>query len=284
MSAELEFLQGQTPGRKLPLTGGDLTLGRDQNANIQLSDHAISRVHAKLFFRDSIWYIADLDSANGTFVNGARITASPAQLRLGDVIQLGPVAIRFQDPVASAQPTQAWVAPQATPQPPATLGMTRPMQSVPMAPAFEVPAQVQQPYQHPMIQPGMQQQVVIVQGKQNLTWLWIFLCIVALGPCGLFCVGLLALAVLPFAMVIGGLIAGIIGTSMYQRFRGYPGWEGHATKGLVLMVAGFAAAAIGAIWIFVAWLSPGSRTWNQPTPSPSSNERPFDNSYGRDRL
>ncbi len=229
-----------------------------------------------------MWYVADLDSANGTLVNGTRISASPIQLRPGDVIQVGPVVLRFQDPAVSAQPTQAWTA---QPQPGMAQGMpvaSQPTQQVVLPQQFERMAPVSAPYPQVPVQYGPQQQVVIVQGKQNLTWLWIFLCLVALGPCGLFCVGMLALAVLPFVMVIGGLIAGFVGLAMYRRFQGYPGWEGHATKGMILMIGGFAAAVLGAIWIFVAWLAPGSGTWtppqeNPPVERPSSRDStPFD--------
>lgn len=256
MTAELEFIQGESPGRKVTLSAAELSIGRDQGSNIVLTHSSASRNHAKLFNRSGIWHIADLDSSNGTLVNGVRISASPVQLRPGDLIQIGPVIMRFQDPAASAQVTEAWNAGHASQM--ATTQFQAPHPA--MLPAAYGPAG--------QVQPMMQQHVFLVQGKQNLTWLWVFLCLVALGPCGLVCVGFLALAVLPFVMVIGGLVAGFVGLTMYRRYRGYPGWEGHATKGLVLTIGGFTAAALGILWIFVAWLSPGSGTWDKSSSPP----------------
>jgi pSer/pThr/pTyr-binding forkhead associated (FHA) protein len=97
MSAELEFLQGETPGRKVALTGAELTIGRDSTANLILSHPNVSRQHAKIIYQGDTWYISDLGSTNGTIVNGRRISASPLQLRHGDLIEIGPYVLRFQD-------------------------------------------------------------------------------------------------------------------------------------------------------------------------------------------
>lgn len=268
---ELEFLQGETPGRKVVLTAAELSIGRDDSSNLVLSQPAISRQHARIFQRDNIWYIIDLGSANGTHVNGTPVHNSPIQLRSGDIIQMGPVVMRLQNPSGSLAQTQSWVAPQSSSLPQGSQQVFMPQQRDHL-----VPMQGIQP-QSP-IHMGQQQQFVFVQGKQNLTWLWIVLCLLALGPCGLFIVGMLALAVLPFAMVIGGLIAGLVGMGMYRRFQGHPGWEAQTTKGLIFMIGGFAAASLGAIWIFVAWLAPGSGTWSPPEQSP-----PMDRSSTNDR-
>jgi len=275
VSAELEFLQGETPGRKVALSVAEITIGRDSSANLVLLQPSVSRHHAKLFHRHGNWYIVDLDSANGTLVNGTRISASPIQLRLGDLIQMGPVVLRFQDPVISGQPTQAWTDQQ---QPAMSQGMpvtSHETQQVVVPPHFERMSPVPAAYPQMPVQSGPQQQVVMVQGQQNLVWLWIFLCLVALGPCGLLCVAMLAIAVLPFVMVIGGLISAFVGLAMYRRFQGFPGWERHATKGMILMIGGFASAILGALWIFVAWLAPGSGTWNPPDATPTRETRPF---------
>lgn len=53
----------------------DSVLGRDGSATIPLADEAISRRHAQIAITDNRVSVADLGSTNGTFVNGARITA-----------------------------------------------------------------------------------------------------------------------------------------------------------------------------------------------------------------
>lgn len=50
---------------------------------------AISRVHCKIIYRDGIYSVVDLGSANGTYVNGARTTINcPVPLHDGDVLKL----------------------------------------------------------------------------------------------------------------------------------------------------------------------------------------------------
>jgi len=72
-----------------------LVAGRDKQNPLPLVHQPISRQHA-VFERDGDdWIIRDLDSANGTFVNGIRATKK--KLAEGDVIQIGPVRLVFID-------------------------------------------------------------------------------------------------------------------------------------------------------------------------------------------
>lgn len=85
--ATLIVLQGPDKGRTLR-TGDDVVLlGRGSN-QIPLTDPTISRRHAELRVVNGAWTIADLDSANGTYVNGVRITR-PTRLKHGDQIRVG---------------------------------------------------------------------------------------------------------------------------------------------------------------------------------------------------
>lgn len=65
----------------------ELLLGRSADCDIQLADGSVSRRHARLAFRDGTWIIQDLDSTNGTIVNGELV--GRYQLCAGDRIQLG---------------------------------------------------------------------------------------------------------------------------------------------------------------------------------------------------
>ncbi|MFQ5484552.1 MAG: FHA domain-containing protein, partial [Desulfobacterales bacterium] len=48
-------------------------IGRDNSCHLQISDHMVSRFHAEILFIGGRWWIQDLQSANGTFVNGSKI-------------------------------------------------------------------------------------------------------------------------------------------------------------------------------------------------------------------
>ena len=85
----------QTEMFELPFT--ELILGRDNAANIKFDpekDDLVSRNHAKIIHDGNQFKLADLNSRNGTFVNGKRIQA-PIILNIGDVIKLGETGVEF---------------------------------------------------------------------------------------------------------------------------------------------------------------------------------------------
>ena len=65
----------------------ELLIGRSSSCDIVLADRSVSRRHARLVFRDPTWVIYDLDSTNGTVVNGSHV--GRCQLRAGDRVLLG---------------------------------------------------------------------------------------------------------------------------------------------------------------------------------------------------
>ena len=71
------------------------TIGRDVNNAIVVDDQFASSEHAVLTFRGRTWYVEDLKSTNGTFVNGAPVDGV-APLGYGDEIQLGQVRLRLE--------------------------------------------------------------------------------------------------------------------------------------------------------------------------------------------
>jgi ABC-type multidrug transport system ATPase subunit/pSer/pThr/pTyr-binding forkhead associated (FHA) protein len=74
---------------------GKMLIGRDAGrVQIPLAHPHVSRVHAHITLHDGRAVLVDLDSANGTFVNGARVR-KPATLRPGDLIDIGPYALQF---------------------------------------------------------------------------------------------------------------------------------------------------------------------------------------------
>lgn len=71
-----------------------ITIGRDQTADISLEDPQASRVNCAIRYWDDIFVIRDMNSSNGTFLNGQKIEV--AKLSPGDVIRIGSTEIRVQ--------------------------------------------------------------------------------------------------------------------------------------------------------------------------------------------
>lgn len=71
------------------------SLGRDVNNAIVLDDEFVSAAHAALTYRGRAWYVEDLGSTNGTFVNGSQVDGL-APIAFGDEIQLGQVRLRLE--------------------------------------------------------------------------------------------------------------------------------------------------------------------------------------------
>lgn len=64
-----------------------LVVGRHHSCDVVLADPEVSRRHARLCFRDGRWVVRDLESTNGTIVNGGRI--GRCELRPGDRLVFG---------------------------------------------------------------------------------------------------------------------------------------------------------------------------------------------------
>jgi serine phosphatase RsbU (regulator of sigma subunit) len=102
-----------------------LTIGRSARNDLCLEDPFASRLHAEVRQRDDGIWVSDLGSANGTFLNGQRLTV-PARLRNGDSIRIGETEIEFSDRAdtapARAQTSILYADPQAAaPSPEATI-------------------------------------------------------------------------------------------------------------------------------------------------------------------
>jgi signal transduction histidine kinase/pSer/pThr/pTyr-binding forkhead associated (FHA) protein len=83
----LAVVQGPDHGKAFDINGNSLVIGRDPSSDVQLRDPGISRHHARLELRGDHYVLKDLGSANGTCVNGVRVSES--SLRAGDQIRMG---------------------------------------------------------------------------------------------------------------------------------------------------------------------------------------------------
>ena len=79
-----------------PLDRGKLVIGRSRECDVRLADPNVSRKHAEVRQEGPNFYVVDLDSTNGTEVNGRR--ARRARLADGDTILLGSTELLFQLP------------------------------------------------------------------------------------------------------------------------------------------------------------------------------------------
>ncbi|MBN8612303.1 MAG: GGDEF domain-containing protein [Deltaproteobacteria bacterium] len=84
----LTILSGERPGRLIEVDGSELVVGRTDESTLRIEDESLSRKHARFFRLMGNHYVTDLQSTNGTFVNGARVS-TPTQLADGDRVQLG---------------------------------------------------------------------------------------------------------------------------------------------------------------------------------------------------
>jgi serine phosphatase RsbU (regulator of sigma subunit) len=76
------------------LDGETVSIGRASDCTIPIKDRYLSRKHAEIVAQDGGWYVKDLGSANGTYLNGTRVERD-SPLRTGDRIRLGDTEIVF---------------------------------------------------------------------------------------------------------------------------------------------------------------------------------------------
>ena len=89
----LVAVTGLMSGEVFPLIGTEVTFGRDAGSTICFADPALSRRHCAFVRERSGWAVRDLNSSNGTFVNGIQITTHP--LAEGDRVSIGGSVLLF---------------------------------------------------------------------------------------------------------------------------------------------------------------------------------------------
>ncbi|MDO4784516.1 MAG: FHA domain-containing protein [Propionibacteriaceae bacterium] len=91
---KLVVTQGRQAGLEIPVEAV-INLGRSADSTINLDDDYASTRHAQLVQEDAeTWSVNDLQSTNGTFVNGVRVV-TPVQIRIGDVIRIGRTQLKL---------------------------------------------------------------------------------------------------------------------------------------------------------------------------------------------
>jgi len=73
----------------------ELTFGRGDNCHVRLDDTYCSTLHARLFSKDGLWFVEDLGSTNGTYLNRVKVTA-PAPITVGDEVRVGKTMVQVR--------------------------------------------------------------------------------------------------------------------------------------------------------------------------------------------
>ena len=100
----LKLSIGESLLREVPIGTEPITIGRSPQSEIFIDNPAVSFRHAKIFSDGGIYYVQDMNSLNGTFLNGLRITQAP--LSHGDIVMVGKHSVRFSMDRPGAKPAE----------------------------------------------------------------------------------------------------------------------------------------------------------------------------------
>ncbi len=92
----LFVIRGNDQGSRFEFAEGTTSIGRDASNDIQLHDTEVSRRHAQIFASKDVYTVSDLNSSNGSFVNGRPVEAH--RLESGDHVQIGRTLMLFTQP------------------------------------------------------------------------------------------------------------------------------------------------------------------------------------------
>lgn len=111
--AKLVILNQGMTGRAFELNVDRTTVGRVEENTFQIADASVSSRHAEILLRGADLLIRDLNSTNGTFINGEKIVESV--LKPGQILRFGQVELKIDDgqPIAAPAPAPAPGAPVA---------------------------------------------------------------------------------------------------------------------------------------------------------------------------
>ncbi|MCX6124913.1 MAG: FHA domain-containing protein [Proteobacteria bacterium] len=96
--AILIISRGGSSGRRISISTWPATIGRDNANAVMLNDDRVSRFHARIKKRDRLFVLEDVNSKNGTYLNGDKVIN--ATLQSGDRIMVGDSEIVFLTPEA----------------------------------------------------------------------------------------------------------------------------------------------------------------------------------------
>ncbi|MGW1681756.1 FHA domain-containing protein FhaB/FipA [Saccharopolyspora sp. NPDC002376] len=92
---QMVVTHGALAGTRISLDGRPIMIGRADDSTLVLDDDYASTRHAKLSLRGSDWYVEDLGSTNGTYLDRAKVTG-PTKVPLGVPIRIGKTVIELR--------------------------------------------------------------------------------------------------------------------------------------------------------------------------------------------
>jgi pSer/pThr/pTyr-binding forkhead associated (FHA) protein len=91
----LVVTEGSLTGTRITLNGQPVLIGRADDSTVVLTDDYASTRHARLSQRGSEWYVEDLGSTNGTYLDRAKVTTA-VRVPVGTPIRIGKTAIELR--------------------------------------------------------------------------------------------------------------------------------------------------------------------------------------------
>jgi FHA domain len=85
---------GLEKGERIDLFGG-VSIGRSPEADVRIEDRFASQIHARIYPRRGNYYVEDMNSTNGTFLNSSRVKGE-ARLEPMDQVQIGDTEFRLE--------------------------------------------------------------------------------------------------------------------------------------------------------------------------------------------
>jgi pSer/pThr/pTyr-binding forkhead associated (FHA) protein len=84
----LVVTEADQESRTFPMNDEPITIGRGSTCVVVLADNYASQFHARIFPRDGAWFVEDMGSTNGTYLNRVKVS-QPSPLAAGDEIRIG---------------------------------------------------------------------------------------------------------------------------------------------------------------------------------------------------
>ena len=154
-SAFASFLarSGTLAGQRLAVKAPIVNIGRADYNDVVVPDSSVSTNHAKLQRREGVWVLVDLDSTNGTFVDGERVKGE-APLAPGATVRFGDVQLVFEPaddavPVAKGGGTQMLRTPHSVAPPGPSAPLAPPKPAAPAVPRASPPPKFRPPVAKP---------------------------------------------------------------------------------------------------------------------------------------
>ncbi|MCA8991931.1 MAG: FHA domain-containing protein [Planctomycetaceae bacterium] len=108
----LEIESGKYKGRRVKVSQTETVIGRDENAKIRIASEEVSRQHCILTAEEGGIRVRDLESSNGTFINGRPIK-NEALLQPGQSLTVGPMTFRL---LGDSKPSEKSAQPVKVPK------------------------------------------------------------------------------------------------------------------------------------------------------------------------